>query len=295
MVLFMACFSLPALAQSQPAAGTIGGTVVDQSGNVVSAAIVKLQLAGANQEKAADSSGHFQFAGVSAGPFQITISAAGFATAVRTGVLHAGESLLLPDVALPVGVATTEVRVSMTQVELAQEQIQVEEKQRVLGVIPNFYVSYDQGAVPLTPRQKFELAWKTSFDPVTFAATGVAAGIEQANDDFSGFGQGAKGYAKRYAAAYADGFIGGMIGGALLPSLLKQDPRYFYKGTGSTRSRVLYALANAVVCKGDNGHWQPNYSGIVGGLAAGAIANLFQEFLIRRLTPHTHDAQPAQP
>ena len=106
-----------------------------------------------------------------------------------------------------------------------------------------------------------------------------------------------------------------MIGGAILPSLLKQDPRYFYKGTGSTRSRILYALANAVICKGDNGHWQFDYSGILGALAAGgisnlyypassrnragltfentligiggsAVGNLFQEFLIRKLTPH---------
>jgi hypothetical protein len=105
-----------------------------------------------------------------------------------------------------------------------------------------------------------------------------------------------------------------MIGGAILPSLLKQDPRYFYKGTGSIRSRVFYAIANSVVCKGDNGHWQTNYSGIAGGLAAGGISNLyypasnrsglalsfenaaigtaesaaqnlFQEFIVRKLTP----------
>ena len=139
--------------------------------------------------------------------------------------------------------------------------------------------------------------------------------MQQAADGFKGYGQGSQGYAKRFGANYADGFIGNMIGGAILPSILKQDPRYFYKGTGSKRSRVLYALANAVVCKGDNGHWQVDYSGILGSLAAGGISNLyypassrngagltfentlmgiagsgignlFQEFLVRRLTPH---------
>ena len=134
----------------------------------------------------------------------------------------------------------------------------------------------------------------------------------------------AEGYAKRFGASYADSFIGNMIGGAILPSLLKQDPRYFYKGTGSTGSRILYALANAVVCKGDNGRWQPDYSGILGSLAAGGISNLyypssnrsgvgltfentligiggsgignlFQEFLIRRLTPHARDPQANNP
>ena len=91
----------------------------------------------------------------------------------------------------------------------------------------------------------------------------------------SGYGQAAHGYAKRYGAAYGDAVISTMIGGAILPSLLKQDPRYFYKGTGSTRSRILYALANAVICKGDNGHWQFDYSGILGALAAGGISNLY--------------------
>jgi hypothetical protein len=61
----------------------------------------------------------------------------------------------------------------------------------------------------------------------------------------------------------------------LLPSLLKQDPRYFYKGTGSTRSRLLYALTSPVICKGGNGHWQANYSNILGNFAAGGIANLY--------------------
>jgi hypothetical protein len=66
-----------------------------------------------------------------------------------------------------------------------------------------------------------------------------------------------------------------LIGSAILPSLLKQDPRYFYRGTGSKRSRLLYAIANSVICKGDNGHWQANYSAILGGLAAGGISNLY--------------------
>ena len=33
-----------------------------------------------------------------------------------------------------------------------------------------------------------------------------------------------------------------MIGGAILPSLLHQDPRYFYQGSGTKKSRALHAL-----------------------------------------------------
>ncbi len=299
------------------ALGTIRGTVVDQNGNFVVGAQVKLEREGqpVSQEVVSDQAGHFVFLGVAAGPFQLTITAEGFATQNRTGILHLGEWLDMSEVKLPVARKTTEVQVSVTNYELAEEQVRVEETQRVLGVIPNFYVTYDANALPLRPKQKFELAWKTTVDPVTFAASGVIAGIEQAQNIYRGYGQGTEGYAKRYGASYADAFVGTMVGGAILPILFKQDPRYFYKGTGSTRSRTLYALANAVICKGDNGHWQADYSGILGSLASGGISNLyypassrngawltfentfvgiggsgvgniFQEFLIRKLTPH---------
>jgi hypothetical protein len=329
--------SLPGLCQSQQAqsintplpeaTGTISGTVVDPNGNFVVSAQVTLVLEGhaGQQPVVSNAEGRFVFNNVPAGAFELTITAPSFATRQVPGVLHPGETLAVPDVSLPIAAATTEVQVSgKDNYELAEEQIKVQETQRVLGVIPNFYVTYDPSALPLQPKQKFELAWKSATDPVTFAATGFVAGLEQADNGFSGYGQGSQGYAKRYGASFADSFIGNMIGGAILPSLLKQDPRYFYKGTGGTRARILYAVANAVICKGDNGRWQPDYSGILGSLAAGgisnlyypagnrngvqltfentligiggsAISNLFQEFLIRRLTPHARDPQASHP
>jgi hypothetical protein len=114
-----------------------------------------------------------------------------------------------------------------------------------------------------------------SLDPITFASAAATAGFEQSQNEFSGYGQGAKGFAKRFGASYGDGFNSMMIGDAILPSLLHQDPRYLYKGTGSIRSRALYAIASVVICKGDNGHWQPNYSNVFGNLAAAGISNLY--------------------
>ncbi len=66
-----------------------------------------------------------------------------------------------------------------------------------------------------------------------------------------------------------------MIGGAILPSLLHQDPRYFYQGTSTNESRTLHALSYPFVCKGDNGRWQPNYSSMGGVLASSAISNAY--------------------
>ena len=306
--------------------GSIRGAIVDQSGANVFGALVRLTREDQSpiQEVLSDDDGQFSFANVAPGPFQVTVTSEGFATQASSGILQPGETNIVPQITLALATAVTEVRVVPSQVEIAEDQIKVQEKQRVLGVVPNFYVSYDHHAVPLSSRQKFELAWKTTVDPISFGLTGVIAGVQQAQNDFSGYGQGTQGYAKRFGASYANFVAGTYIGGAILPSLLKQDPRYFYKGSGSKRSRMLYAIANSVICKGDNGHWQANYSSILGSLAAGGISNLYypaenrdgvqltfenaligigesaavnllQEFVIRRLTPNVAKHESASP
>ncbi len=306
--------------------GSISGTIVDPTQAAVAGARVRLSWGDQSlyQEVMSDDDGQFSFANVAPGPFQLTITSVGFTTQASAGVLQPGESYTVPQVAMGLATAVTEVRVVPTRTEVAEDQIKAQEKQRVLGVVPNFYVSYYHDAVPLSPRQKFELAWKTTLDPVSFAVTGAIAGIQQAQNDFSGYGQGAQGYGKRFGASYANFVASTYIGGAILPSLLKQDPRYFYKGSGSKRSRMLYAIANSVICKGDNGHWQPNYSNIVGSLAAGGISNLYypaenrdgaeitfengligigesaavnllQEFVMRKLTRNVPNQEPANP
>jgi hypothetical protein len=303
--------------------GSITGIVVDPTGTGVAGAKITLSHDNTSQseEQLSRDDGQYSFTAVSPGSFHLSLTATGFATQTVSGKLASGESCVVPQMTLAVATNVTEVRVELSTVEIAQEEITDQEKQRLFGVIPNFYVTYVPNAAPLTPRQKFQLAWKSTIDPVSFGVTGVVAGVEQATDKFSGYGQGAQGYGKRYGAAYADLVTGTFIGGAILPSLLKQDPRYFYKGTGTVRSRVLYAMANAVICKGDNGRWQPNYSGIAGSLASGGISNLYypesdksdaaltfenaligigetaavnllQEFVMRRLTPNLPKTEP---
>ena len=307
--------------------GSISGTVMDQSGAVIAGARVTLtgEDRSINHEVVSGADGQFSFAGIAPGPFQLTITSAGFATQTYSGVLHSGEIDTRPPIVLTVASNVTEVQVAVNPVEVAEEQIKIEEKQRVLGVLPNFYVSYIPNAVPLNSKQKFKLAWKTVTDPFTLVIVGGTAGVEQAQNHFREYGQGAQGYAKRFAAGYGDTLTGTFIGSAILPALLKQDPRYFYKGTGSMGSRALYAIANSVICKGDNRRWQPNYSSVLGSLAAGGISNLYypaqdrngaeltfenaaigiggsavtnllQEFLIRKLTPKlNHDSAKPDP
>lgn len=308
------------------ALGSIQGVVVDRDGVVYEGAQVTLASTVAYasggsgpgiasvQTTSTDSNGQFSFAGVPAGAFRLTVSSSGFATQVVAATLRPGESYDTRAIVLAMKGASSEVRVNASQNEIASEQLRQEEKQYVMGVMPNFYVSYVPNAPPLSTRQKFDLAWKSMIDPFNFAMVGAAAGVQQASNSFAGYGRGVRGYARRYGAGFADSSVDNFIGGAFLSSWWKQDPRYFYKGTGTTRSRVLYAIANSVICRGDNGHWQVDYSAIAGGLAAAGISNLYypagsragvaltfenlgvgfasnagqnllQEFLIRRLTP----------
>jgi hypothetical protein len=265
----------PANNGAQPA-GSISGTVIDPTGAVIAGAQVTLSVNGQPIQKTkSGNQGEFSFSNVPAGPFQLTIDATGFEPQKFSEALEPGQSDNLLPIMLSIGQAITSVDVGVPQVEVAQEQLKVEEQQRVLGIVPNFYVSYIPNAAPLDGKQKFQLALRTVVDPVTFLFVGAVAGVQQEQGHFKAYGTGPGGYARRYGANYGDTVSGTFLGGALFPWLLRQDPRYFYKGTGSFGSRMYYAISRAVITKGDNQRWQANYSAVLGDLASGAISNLY--------------------
>jgi hypothetical protein len=293
--------------------GSIVGTILDQSGAISVGSVVRLTVEGKSysQDVVSGNNGQFVFSNVPAGHFDLSVNSTGFGNQAFSGELAPGQTYLVPPIVLSVATVVTAVKVAVDPVEVATEEVKEQEHQRVLGFIPNFYVTYKPDAAPLTTKLKFQLAWKSSTDPVTIIGTAFLAGLQQAGDQYTEFGQGAEGYGKRLGAAYADVITSTFLSGAVFPSLLKQDPRYFYKGSGSTRSRIWRAVSNSVMCKGDNGRWQVNYSnigGVFGGAAisstyypsknqAGVIlsngfirlgesslAGIFQEFIARKLT-----------
>lgn len=264
-------------ATPSPASGQITGTVTDSNGDAVSGATIVLQLvAGKDPLKlVSDDNGFFDFKQLAPGTYRVTITAADFADWTSADlVLNSGQYMILSDCKLRVSGVTTTVNVAYSPEEVATEQVKVEENQRVFGIIPNFYVVYDANPAPLSTKLKFHLAMKTSTDIVSVLGVAAIAGINQAGDT-PNYPQGAKGYGERFGAAAADGFSDIMIGGAILPSLLRQDPRYHYKGSGTNKSRILHAISSPFVCKGDNGKWQPNYSSVGGDLSSSALSNLY--------------------
>jgi hypothetical protein len=312
--------SLIAAAQKQAdesLPGTISGMVTDIDHAVVSGAQVTLTTRGGRDTLTAVSAsdGSFRFANVAPGKFSITAQAEGMATGTESGTLQPGQQFELQELELTVASVASEVE-AMSLHDQAEVELKLEEHQRLGGIVPNFYVVYNWDAAPLSSKQKFKLAFLNSIDPVNTGISAAVAGYEYWQNDLIGYGRGWQGYGKRFGASEADLGIGTFVGGAILPSILHQDPRYFYMGKGTITHRFLYAVASAVICKGDNGKWQPNYSSIGGDVATGGLANLYypksdrngaslvieqgligaaadglgnviQEFFFKKLTPHS--------
>jgi hypothetical protein len=260
----------------EPFTGSGNGIVAGQSGDITTGVRMRNMRVGPSPfQQTPQSIAKFTFADLAPWRFQLGRPRAAFA-ALPFGPLHHSQSASLDsggimDARMPASEGLAEA----TKTKPAKHQARKQRAPRALGFVPNYYVAYVHNAVPLTVQQKFKLAWNSAVDPFTFGLSGVVAGIQQAQNNYSGFGQGAQGYGKRFGAFYAGHVTGTFFESALLPSLLKQDPRYFYKGIGSKRGRLLYAIANSVICEGDNRHWQTNYSNILGNIAASTVSNYY--------------------
>jgi len=280
LLIFLAGGSLlviPASAQSIEAAntktGSILGTVVDTSDDPVPDAAVVLQGPVGNRLAAVTKEdGSFAFPNVTSGiVYLVTVTAEGFAEWSSPVAVEPGQYKTLTDVKLRILAVQRAVTVSYSEKEVAAQQLKAEEQQRILRFIPNTQVVYEPHPEPLTTKMKFELAYKDLTNPVFFARAAAWASVQQANDTPK-YRQGAEGYGERFGAGLADATTEGLFGNAILPSLLHQDPRYFYQGTGTKWSRARHAMLAAFVCKGDDGASQPNYSTWGGSLIASSIS-----------------------
>jgi len=304
--------------------GSIQGTATDSSGAPIFGAVVAVEGADGNRRMTAtDVEGAFKISSLTLGDYSVRISAAGLsdwtAQNVRSSVNPETNPL---NAVLQVAPEVTTVTVRVSESEVAEAQLNQELKQRVLGIIPNYYVSYENNPAPLSSKQKLHLGLRTLADPATFAASGITAGIQQSMNSYHQWGQGSQAYAKRFAAAYGTVATNIMITSVLAESAFHQDPRYFYSGQGTKGQRAWYAIESAFRAKGDNGKWQPPYAGVSGAIAAAEISqlyypgsrtqytllgrslmfhfaglvalNLAEEFLFKKVTHHVPEVQSAK-
>ena len=243
--------AIAAAPQIEQGATHVQGTVQDVQGDPVPDA--KVTLAGAGilgaHEATSKQDGSFEFTGVPAGSYRVEVAAAGLEPFTSEEfAVRPGAAVTVPSIALRIAVSTS-VQVVATPEQIAVAQIHEEEKQRVFGVFPNFYTSYIWNAQPMPTNQKYKLALRSLIDPVHFLTAAGLAGAEQYNGTFPGYGPGIEGYGKRYGAALADSVTARMVGYAILPSVLHQDPRYFYQGSGGKKKRLLHAVASSFITR----------------------------------------------
>ena len=268
----------PAAAPLPSPAATISGTVLDVNGDLVPGATVVLKADSTDdrREVVSDDNAAFKFDSVKPGiPYEVSVHVKGFSDWTSSSIVLQPSQFFLEDIHLRMEGESTSVTVFGSTEEIAVEQVRLAEQQRVLGFIPNFYVIYDSAnAVPLTTKLKFKLAMRVARDPISILGVGFMSGIDQAANT-PDYVQGAKGYGQRFGANAAGAFSDILIGGAILPSLLHQDPRYFYQGTGGTRSRLAHAFATPFICRDDNGHRQINFSSMGGDIGATALSRAY--------------------
>ena len=150
------------------------------------------------------------------------------------------------------------------------------EDEHIFHIVPTVDITDPHYPVrPLTTGQKLALFANHAFDRFTFVQAAASAGIGQALDTPAGYGQGAEGFGRRYGAAFASHVHHDFFTRFALPSLLRQDPRYFRRGQGVAGPRLGYALSRVVVTQGDNGERQFNFSQVLGSLFSAALTNAY--------------------
>ncbi|GGG91544.1 carboxypeptidase-like regulatory domain-containing protein [Silvibacterium dinghuense] len=264
------------VAAPDPQTGTLVGTVTDIRGDVIPQAAVVIDGGDEHHMLTANDTGFFSQAGLHPGViYHLAIDAPGFTQWKSQEItLTPGQYFEITGIRMNVAAAVTTVTATLDTNAIAEQEVHVAEQQKVLGFIPNFYTVYDKHPVPLSAKLKFQLAMATERNPVTFLGVGFISAVDQAADT-PHYQQGWAGFGQRVGANYANGFTDIFFGGAVLPSLLHQDPRYYYQGEGSTKSRLMHALTSAFLCHGDNGKMQVNYSSMGGFLISGALAETY--------------------
>jgi hypothetical protein len=306
-----------------PDAVTVAGSVLDPSGAAIAAAQVTLTVTEGTPSRTATSGidGRFTFVAVAPGTYAVSVQAQGFAPfTTRPFTVTSRSRFTVPPITLSLEEVTASVTVRPIEA-IAEEQIKAQEKQRLFGFVPNFYVSYIPDAAPLASHQKLSLASRHTFDWTSFAGATVSAAIQQAVDAHPGYGRGASGYAKRWAASFATERSNDLLSHYVFASLFHQDPRYFYQGTGTTQSRLRHALSYSFAARSDSGKPMPNYAYLLGGMGAAALSTAYypseergagliftnaalglvgragqaivQEFVARRVTTNAGEPRPS--
>jgi hypothetical protein len=151
-----------------------------------------------------------------------------------------------------------------------------QQTKRILGIVPNFRsVSADTKLPPMSPKEKFIIAGKDTFDYSSFLIAGIQAGISMNGESYPEFHQGLKGYGRYYWHTLADTVDENFMVGGLGPIVFKQDNRFYTLGHGGFRKRSIYAVTRVLISRKDDGDATFNFAEIIGSGAAAGASTLY--------------------
>jgi hypothetical protein len=138
-----------------------------------------------------------------------------------------------------------------------------------------FFPDLATDRAPLRVSLKFGLFANNSISPAAIIGSAFGAGINQATNTPSGYGQGAEGYGKRFGSSMATRASTQFFGTFVIASVARQDPRYFGRGAGTVAQRLGHAVSRVVVAPNDGGGSGFNWGGVFGPLAGETMANTY--------------------
>jgi len=138
-----------------------------------------------------------------------------------------------------------------------------------------FFPDLATNTTPLSPRHKFTLFLDDSISGHAIAGSAVGAGVGEALNWTSGYGQGFDGYGKRLGSYMARTASSSLFGTFLFATLFRQDPRFFVRSRLSFWQAAKYSVSRVVITRRDSGEETVNSSGLLGPLAGEGLANAY--------------------
>src|SRR5271168_2253662 len=147
---------------------------------------------------------------------------------------------------------------------------------RILYIVPNFRaVSAGAKLPPQSVKEKFKTGALDSFDYSAFIFVGIQAGIAQATNSYPEFHQGRAGYGRYYWHTFADQADENLWVEGIIPSLLREDSRYYTLGHGGFAKRSFYAVTRIIITRTDSGGQTFNVGEVLGAGTAAAISSAY--------------------
>ena len=151
-----------------------------------------------------------------------------------------------------------------------------QQPKRIMGWIPN-YRAVSVGARPPAPsfKEKFKIGTQNTFDYSAFLFNAVDVEIPYVSKSYPEFGNGMVAYGRYFWHGFVDKGVGNYMTDTIVPTLTRQDSRYYALGTGHWYVRALYSYTRVLITPNDAGRNTFNYSEIIGKGAAAGLGDLY--------------------